>query len=116
MPATRKSGSKSKHIDDVALLLSQVVNADVSRRQADELIDEISQLLWAVSSLDPDAIAEHVRKYEGRFLSPFVAAERGYVDEVIEPSQTRLRVARALAMLRHKEAERPWKKHDNIPV
>jgi hypothetical protein len=55
MPATRKSGPKSKHIEDVALFLSQVVNADVSRRQADELIDEISQLLWAVSSLDPDA-------------------------------------------------------------
>jgi hypothetical protein len=55
MPATRKSGLKSKHIDDVALLLSQVVNADASPRQADELIDEISQLLWAVSSLDPDA-------------------------------------------------------------
>jgi hypothetical protein len=55
MPATRKSGPKSKHIDDVALLLSQVADANVSPRQAVELIDEISQLLWAVSSLDPDA-------------------------------------------------------------
>jgi propionyl-CoA carboxylase beta chain len=49
-------------------------------------------------------------------LSPFVAAERGYVDEVIEPSQTRKRVARALALLRQKTVDRPRKKHDNIPL
>ncbi|MDQ0474403.1 acyl-CoA carboxylase subunit beta [Labrys wisconsinensis] len=64
----------------------------------------------------PDVIAEQVKRYEDRFLSPFVAAERGYVDEVIEPSQTRKRVARALAMLRTKAVEAPRKKHDNIPL
>jgi propionyl-CoA carboxylase beta chain len=52
----------------------------------------------------------------GAVLSPFVAAERGYIDEVIEPSETRQRMARALAMLRTKHAERPRKKHDNLPV
>jgi propionyl-CoA carboxylase beta chain len=65
---------------------------------------------------DPDKIASHVRHYEERFLSPFVAAERGYVDEVIEPSETRRRVARALAMLRTKEVDAPRRKHDNIPL
>jgi propionyl-CoA carboxylase beta chain len=45
-----------------------------------------------------------------------LAAERGYVDEVIEPAETRRRVARALAMLRTKQAERLRKKHDNLPV
>jgi propionyl-CoA carboxylase beta chain len=45
-----------------------------------------------------------------------VAAERGYVDEVIMPHSTRRRVARALAMLRAKAIERPWRKHDNIPL
>ncbi len=65
---------------------------------------------------DPEKIAALTKSYEGHFLSPFVAAERGYIDEVITPSQTRRRIARALAMLRGKKAERPWRKHDNIPL
>jgi propionyl-CoA carboxylase beta chain len=51
-----------------------------------------------------------------RFANPFVAAERGYIDEVILPHSTRKRVARALQMLRNKRLENPWKKHDNIPL
>ena len=65
---------------------------------------------------DPGKIADRTRDYESRFLSPFVAAERGYIDEVIRPRSTRRRVARALAMLRAKKAEKPWRKHDNIPL
>ena len=49
-------------------------------------------------------------------MSPFAAAERGYVDEVIMPHSTRRRVARALRLLRTKELANPWKKHDNIPL
>ena len=65
---------------------------------------------------DPEKIASRTKAYEDRFLSPFVAAERGYIDEVIMPSATRKRIGRALALLRHKELENPWKKHDNIPL
>ena len=65
---------------------------------------------------DPQKIAEKTKEYEDRFLSPFVAAERGYIDDVIMPHATRRRLARALAMLRHKQLENPWKKHDNIPL
>ncbi len=65
---------------------------------------------------DPSVIAERTKEYEQRFLSPFVAAERGYIDEVIEPHETRRRIARALAMLRTKQVEQPRKKHDNLPV
>jgi propionyl-CoA carboxylase beta chain len=65
---------------------------------------------------DAEKIAERTREYEDRFMSPFVAAERGYVDDVIMPHSTRRRIARALAMLRAKDVERPWKKHDNIPL
>ena len=65
---------------------------------------------------DPAKIAKSTKEYEDRFLSPFVAAERGYIDEVIQPFVTRKRVARALSMLRHKQLENPWKKHDNIPL
>ena len=65
---------------------------------------------------DPEKIAQRTKEYEDRFLSPFVAAERGYIDEVITPRSTRKRIGRALALLRHKELENPWKKHDNIPL
>jgi len=65
---------------------------------------------------DADKIAAHTKEYEDRFLNPFKAAERGYIDEVIMPHNTRPRVARALALLRDKQLENPWKKHDNIPL
>ncbi|BCM81552.1 acyl-CoA carboxylase subunit beta [Methylobacterium indicum] len=65
---------------------------------------------------DPEKIVARTAEYEERFMSPFVAAERGYIDEVIMPHSTRRRIARALAMLRTKESEQPWKKHDNIPL
>ena len=65
---------------------------------------------------DADKIAQHTADYEDRFANPFVAAERGFVDEVIQPRSTRKRVARAFASLRNKKAQNPWKKHDNIPL
>ncbi|MDE3175216.1 MAG: methylmalonyl-CoA carboxyltransferase, partial [Pseudomonadota bacterium] len=65
---------------------------------------------------DPQKIAQRTKEYEDRFLSPFVAAERGYIDEVIMPHSTRKRLSRVLAMLRNKKLENPWKKHDNIPL
>ncbi|MBO6719602.1 MAG: acyl-CoA carboxylase subunit beta [Rhizobiaceae bacterium] len=65
---------------------------------------------------DSEKIAAHTKAYEDRFLSPFVAAERGYIDEVIMPHSTRRRVARGLRLLRNKELSNPWKKHDNIPL
>jgi propionyl-CoA carboxylase beta chain len=65
---------------------------------------------------DPGKITAHTKAYEDQFLSPFVAAERGYVDDVIMPHSTRRRVARALRLLRNKELTNPWKKHDNIPL
>src|SRR6056297_1106349 len=65
---------------------------------------------------DPDKIVAHAAEYEDRFANPFVAAERGFIDEVIQPRSTRRRVARAFAMLRNKKRQMPWKKHDNIPL
>jgi propionyl-CoA carboxylase beta chain len=61
-------------------------------------------------------IAARTKEYEDRFLSPFAAAERGYIDDVIMPRATRPRIARALAMLRGKRVEMPPRKHDNLPV
>ncbi len=65
---------------------------------------------------DPEKIAAHTRDYEDRFANPFVAAERGFIDEVIMPYNTRKRVCRAFASLRNKQLDNPWKKHDNIPL
>ena len=65
---------------------------------------------------DDEEIERRTKEYEEKFLNPFVAAERGYIDEVIQPHNTRRRVARALALLRGKKLENPWKKHDNIPL
>jgi acetyl-CoA carboxylase carboxyltransferase component len=66
-----------------------------------------------------DADAERARlvaEYEERFANPYIAAARGYVDEVILPSETRARVAGALAMLENKRQSLPPKKHGNIPL
>ncbi|WP_171235480.1 acyl-CoA carboxylase subunit beta [Ruegeria sp. HKCCA6837] len=65
---------------------------------------------------DAEKTAQHVADYEDRFANPFVAAERGFVDEVIMPQSTRRRVSRAFASLRGKQLKNPWKKHDNIPL
>ena len=65
---------------------------------------------------DDEEIERRTKEYEEKFLNPFIAAERGYIDEVIQPHNTRRRVARALALLRGKKLENPWKKHDNIPL
>ena len=65
---------------------------------------------------DPDKIAERTQDYEARFANPFVAAAKGFIDEVIMPHSTRRRIAQGLRKLRDKQLENPWKKHDNIPL
>ena len=75
-----------------------------------------AEILYRADLDDADKIAAHIADYEDRFANPFVAAERGYVDEVIMPHSTRRLICRALNMLRKKTVENPWKKHDNIPL
>ena len=74
------------------------------------------EIIFRADMANAEKIAERTKEYEDRFLSPFVAAERGYIDEVIMPHSTRKRLSRMLAMLRNKKLENPWKKHDNIPL
>ena len=75
-----------------------------------------AEIIYRKEAGDPEKIAQRTREYEDRFMSPFVAAERGYIDDVITPHTTRPRVAKALRMLRGKQLANPWKKHDNIPL
>ncbi|MEO0617802.1 MAG: acyl-CoA carboxylase subunit beta [Pseudomonadota bacterium] len=75
-----------------------------------------AEIIYRSELSDPDKIQQRIDDYTERFANPFVAAERGYIDEVILPHTTRRRICRALNMLRGKKIENPWKKHDNIPL
>jgi len=75
-----------------------------------------TEILYRSELGDAEKIAARTQEYEDRFANPFVAAERGFIDEVIQPRSTRRRVCRAFASLRTKRQEQPWKKHDNIPL
>lgn len=69
------------------------------------------------ASNDPAETAKHLeQEYKEKFANPFIAAERGYVDEVIRPGDTRLRLAQALDLLENKVDHNPRKKHGNIPL
>jgi len=60
--------------------------------------------------------AELLDAYRTKFMNPYIAAEHGYVDEVILPEETRTKIVNAFRMLRHKKRELPYKKHGNIPL
>jgi propionyl-CoA carboxylase beta chain len=66
---------------------------------------------------DADALrAQRVAEYEDTLANPYIAAERGYVDAVIRPAETRSQVIRALRALRTKRQQLPPRKHGNIPL
>jgi acetyl-CoA carboxylase carboxyltransferase component len=69
------------------------------------------------SATDPQAKrAELIARYEEQFSNPYIAAERGFVDDVIEPAETRPKLIQALRMLRTKREQVPPRKHGNIPL
>ena len=74
------------------------------------------EILYRQELGDKKKIEKRTKDYEKRFANPFVAAERGFIDEVIAPHSTRKRICRAFASLRGKKLKNPWKKHDNIPL
>jgi propionyl-CoA carboxylase beta chain len=65
---------------------------------------------------DPQKIAERTEEYRQKFANPFIVGHRGFIDDVIQPHETRRRICRSLAMLREKKLENPWRKHANIPL
>jgi propionyl-CoA carboxylase beta chain len=74
------------------------------------------EIIFRKEAGDPEALAAREAEYKDRFANPFVAAKLGYIDDVIMPHGTRRRLIRALRTLKNKQAENPWKKHDNIPL
>ena len=75
-----------------------------------------TEIIYRSELNDPEKIAERTHEYETRFANPFVAAERGFIDEVIMPHSSRKRIARAFASLRNKRVETRWRKHDTMPL
>ncbi|MEN8256384.1 MAG: acyl-CoA carboxylase subunit beta [Thermodesulfobacteriota bacterium] len=71
----------------------------------------------AQGSDDPAAfLAEKEQEYSDTMANPYVAAQRGYIDDIIEPARTRFRIIKALEMLKNKRDSNPMKKHGNIPL
>ena len=69
------------------------------------------------NATDPDALrAELVDEYTERYATPYIAAERGYVDDVIDPAETRRVLVKSLEMLSTKREELPKRKHGNMPL
>ena len=74
------------------------------------------EIIFRADSGDAKKLEAKTEEYRQKFANPFVAASRGFLDDVIQPSATRPRIARSLAMLKEKKLENPWKRHANIPL
>ena len=74
------------------------------------------EILYKSDQNDPEKTLKQIAEYEEKFANPFIAAERGFIDDIIVPRNSRRRIARAFTSLRGKDLKNPWKKHDNIPL
>jgi propionyl-CoA carboxylase beta chain len=74
------------------------------------------EIIFRKDNGDAQKIAERAEEYRQKFANPFIAGHRGYIDDVIMPSETRQRLCRALSMLANKKLDNPWRKHGNIPL
>ena len=74
------------------------------------------EIIFREDKADQAKLVAREAEYKARFANPFVAGSRGYIDDVIQPHETRRRICRSLAMLRDKKLENPWRKHGNIPL
>jgi propionyl-CoA carboxylase beta chain len=90
--------------------------AEIAVMGAEGAVDILYRRELAEASDKVSARRSRVNELEDKFASPYVAAERGFVDEVIEPAQTRVKLIRALALLENKRDTNPPKKHGNIPL
>ncbi len=74
------------------------------------------EIIFRQDKDNPEKLAAREAEYKERFANPFVAGARGFIDDVIQPHETRKRICRSLAMLKDKKLENPWRKHGNIPL
>lgn len=74
------------------------------------------EILYRRENLNKEEKEEKAIEYKEKFTSPFIAASRGFIDDVIKAQNTRWKLCYGLRMLRNKKIEKPWKKHDNLPL
>jgi propionyl-CoA carboxylase beta chain len=104
----------SKHIRaDVNLAWP---TAEIAVMGAESAVKTIFRREIAAAANPEAKMQELIDEYTDRFANPYIAAQRGYVDDIIEARQTRSAVATALEMLREKRVARPERKHGNIPL
>jgi propionyl-CoA carboxylase beta chain len=89
---------------EIAVMGAKGASEIIFKKEISEAADPASKLL------------EKEKEYAEKFATPYQAAERGFIDEVIEPAETRRKLIKAFAMLENKVAKRPRKKHGNIPL
>lgn len=75
-----------------------------------------AEIIFREECKDPERKKEIIDAYKENITSPFVAASRGYLDDIIKPHNTRVKICKSLNYLRTKKVEMPWKKHDNLPL
>ncbi len=117
--------SSAFRMDDSVPLVVPEVNAEDAKMCPRGIIANPNcttiQMVVALKAIeDPEErkkfIAEKEAEYQEKFASPYQAASRGYIDDVIEPRNTRFRVIRAFKTLQTKRLTNPLKKHSNIPL
>lgn len=74
------------------------------------------EIIFRQEMNDPEKIEQRTEEYREKFANPFVAGKLGFIDDVIMPENTRMRICRSLSMLKDKELDNPWRKHGNIPL
>ncbi|RYE05809.1 MAG: acyl-CoA carboxylase subunit beta [Rickettsiaceae bacterium] len=75
-----------------------------------------AEIIFKNECKDPEQKKILIQEYKDTITSPFIAASRGYIDDIIKPQNTRWRLCKALNFLREKKVQVPWKKHDNLPL
>ena len=74
------------------------------------------EIIFRNEHSDAETLDKRIRDYQGTFANPFHAASRGFIDDIIMPRETRLRICSALELLKRKKLTNPWRKHGNIPL
>ena len=74
------------------------------------------EIIFREDAKDPEKLEKRTEEFRERFANPFIAGHRGYIDDIIMPHSTRMRVCKSLRMLKNKKLENPWRKHGNLPL
>ena len=90
--------------------------AEIAVMGAEGAVNIISRKAIAASDKPEETRRKLVGEYQDKFNNPYIAAARGYIDDIIDPRETRPRLIRALEMLKDKTDSNPFRKHGNIPL